>query len=250
LPSTIFGSTVNLNVPGHAVYDGNRIRFKATTAYDAPLYFSLSSAYPRESTVSITANGTTLTYPLYEDSDADSTVTVPLGSYAADTLVEISINFQNSADGRFYLPDNTPLLWQENPTATRRAVSILKSRAATDFRFSGNRLSATVTTNGESAILTTLPYDYRIAVTLDGKKVETVSALGAFLAIPVSGDGEHQITLTLSAPVSTAPMVLSFLGAAMLASLAVLELLVYRGRLTLPYLSARKEERDAEVDES
>ena len=250
-PLNVFGTKPNLNVEGYTVYDGNRVRFKVTAVSDAPIYLSLSTEYPRKSTVSVTANGTTVSYPLYAGSDAEHDVTVPLGSFDANTVVEVSINFPDSSDGRFYIPENANLLWQENSSAARQAIERLQSRSATDLRISGDSLSATiVTASGETTLQTTLPADFGFTVKVDGKRVETVSALGEFLAIPISGEGEHRITLTLNDPLETAPALLSALGALLLAAAAVLELLVCKGRITLPYLSEKKRSSDTEVDEA
>jgi uncharacterized membrane protein YfhO len=249
-PLTLFGSKAEKSVEGYTVYSGSRIRMKATVLTEAPLYLSLSTEYPRKSTVSVTANGTTLSYPLYADSEAEPNATVLLGSFEKDTVVEVAIHYTDSSDECFYLPTDASLLWQENPASAKQAVERLSSRSATDLRFSGDSLSATVVTSGESAILTTLPADFSFTVEVDGKRVETSRALDAFLAIPISGDGEHRITLTMHKPVGTAPILLSAFGAAAIVSLAVLELLVCRGRLSLPYLSFGKKRFQAEVDEA
>lgn len=248
--SSIFGSKAEQNCEGYTVYSGSRIRIKTTVQSDAPLYLLLSTEYPRRSTVSITANGTTLTYPLYEDMREEQSATVLLGSFAEGTAIEVAINYPDSSDGCFYLPVGGSLLWQESPSSIRQAVLLLASRGATDITYAGDTLSATVVTSGESAILTTLPADYGFTVKVDGKTVETSRALGAFLAIPISSDGEHRITLTMHEPAETAPTLLSAFGAAALAALAVLELLVFRGRLSLPYLSRKRKNADAEVDEA
>ena len=245
-PLNIFGTKVDLNLDDYTIYSGSRLRMKTTVLYETPLYFSISTKYPRESTVSITANGITTTYPLYQESDTATDVTVPLGVFEKDTIVEVAINFPNSSDGRFYLPDNTSFLWQENSESAKQAIERLASRGAKNLSLSGDTLSFTIETSGESAILTTLPANSCLVVSVDGKRVEAKEALGAFLAIPISGDGEHRITLTVSEPIGVGSAVASVLGSAAILAVGILELLVCRNKITLPYLSERKEE-DTEV---
>ncbi len=247
--TSIFGTKAQQAVTGYTVYSNTTsIRIKTVAESDAPLYFSLTTDYPRASTLSVNANGITETYPLYEGSDSERSVTVPLGSFSEGTVLEISIRFPSSSDGLFYLPEDARLLRQENPEAIRKAIELLSSRSASELTFSGNSLSATVVTNGESTVLTSLPAKSGITVKVDGRVVETKYALGEFLAIPISSDGEHRITLTLDEPIGALPTVLSAVGALSLVAFAVLELLVCRNRLSLPYLSCAKKPSDTEVN--
>lgn len=242
LSARVSGTKGTQGVNGYTVYSNmTSLGIKTTVTSDAPLYFTVTTEYPRASTLSVAADGVTVaTCPLYADSDADPSVTLPLGSFAEGTALELSISFRNSEDGCFYLPDGASLLLQEDPPSIERAIELLSSRAATNLKISGDSLSAVIVTSGKTWVQTTLPADFGITVRVDGRRVEAVRALGEFLAIPIEGDGEHRITLTLKDPVGVLPTVLSAIGALTLAALAVLELLVFRGRLRLPYLSQKR----------
>ncbi|MBR6545337.1 MAG: YfhO family protein [Clostridia bacterium] len=249
LTTRVSGTKASQSKDGYTVYSNiTSLGIKAQTVSDAPLYFTLSTEYPRASTLSVTADGVAVaTYPLYDSSLDEPSVTIPLGSFPLGTAIELSIRFKDSEDGCFYLPENASLLLGEDPSSIERAIGLLSERAASDLRISGETLSATIKTEGASFVQTTLPLDSAITVRVDGKRVQTVRALGEFLAIPISGDGEHRITLTLNDPVGPLPTALSAVGAVALLALAVLEALVCFGKLTLPYLSEKKEAGRTEV---
>ena len=77
--------------------------------------------------------------------------------------------------------------------------------------FMTNEVTGTITSDGDSLLVLTIPYENGWSAFVDGSEVPVMQANTLFMAVPVS-DGEHQVRLTYQTPGLAAGLVLSIAG--------------------------------------
>lgn len=89
-----------------------------------------------------------------------------------------------------------------------------------DDQPSGDSLRGTIEVDRPSYLITTIPYDSRFKVEIDGKEVETQAVNTSFLGAEVS-EGKHEIAITYRAPGKLCGMLMSACALAAAALLSV-----------------------------
>ena len=115
-------------------------------------------------------------------------------------------------EGRYYYTEE----------AISDAYSRLSAGAMTLDEFSSDRICGTVTAGEDTLLFTSIPADDGWRVTVDGKRVETVTVFGYLLGVPLS-EGEHRVELSYTAPGFGAGLAVSLLSAAAILLFAVYE---------------------------
>lgn len=209
----------SVRVDGYTVYERNVIEYTLQAPASGSLYFSLFTLYPREA--SITANGTSTV--LFEDAEDTTLGTVYLGEYAAGETVQVSLTFHSSSDRYFYIPEGSPLFWQADTASVTERLTELSASALSSPSLRGDALTGKIHADAGELLFTTLPYDGGWTVKVDGKPCKPESVMGCFLAIPLGGAGEHTVSISRTPPRDVFPIVLSFIGIALLSATVVLE---------------------------
>lgn len=111
------------------------------------------------------------------------------GYFEKATTVEVQVAFTGLQKIEMYKPEPVFLNIENFETAIEKI-----QQKGVDFQTSGRKATATVTSEKEELILTTIPYDAGWTAYIDGKKVEMDTFKRAFLAIPVTA-GTHEIEL-------------------------------------------------------
>ena len=197
-------STVNLGKPWyaekHTCFDisDQSIDASLTATIEMPvsgeLYFYQPTRFPRE-----------VSLKLYNRNDGERT---SYGTFAGnDTLRITSLGNQTAGDtlsltmtlkaSNLYYMNDTDWFYYLDWEVFENAMARLASDQLQIERYSEESFSGTITTSrADELILSTLAFDKGWKVTVDGKPVETVKALGSLVAFRVSGEaGTHTVKM-------------------------------------------------------
>jgi len=173
------------------------LTYKFTMPETAELFFYMPSNYPRE-----------MKMALIERNGSDKTVTWPGNFQGNDTTHIISLGKQN--EGANLSMQLQMLADKVYPMITEdffyyidmEVFEDVMSRLAEDqmkiTEYTGHSFTGTLTTSRENElVLTTIPYDKGWKVTVNGKEVETVKALGSLVAFHIDGAAGETYTIEM-----------------------------------------------------
>ncbi len=188
------------------------ISWVITAHEDGPVYMYLPTIYERETKMYI--NGEYRgNYYLYENYSIEY-----LGTYSAGESFEVKLELLESAvyfkEAQFYYADSDALEQFSAAMAEKNSATALN-------RTGGDRLELAVNAQEDSVLFTTIPMEEGWTVLVDGEKVPVITTMGgALIAVEVPA-GEHDIVLDFFPAGMKAGLVLTAVGALMLAVMLI-----------------------------
>ncbi len=259
VPVKVTQSDVGMGAPYYAerhtcyssVSDSSVITYSFEVPQDGEVFFYLPTKYPREVTLTLT-NDTTGDYTECGKWGTGENLRIAsLGVHSKGDRLTLRV----TPTGKdIYYVKSEPVIAMIDKTAFEDAFARLASDQFLIEDYTEHSFDGSVTTSRDNElILTTLAYDSGWKVTVDGKEVETVKALGALVAFRVDGDaGTHDIQLVYRP--RTLVLGLTISGISVLLFLALLifspvlrRVPILRGVVsTVPRKKAETKEQDAE----
>lgn len=202
VPVKVTQNEIGLGAPYYAekhtcyssLSDASVITYSFEVPQDGEVFFYLPTKYPREVTLSLT-NDTTGDYTeCGKWGTGENLRIVSLGVHSKGDKLTLRMT---PTGHDLYFVKFDPVITMIDKAAFEDAFSRL---AADQFHIEDcteHSFDGTVTTSrNDELILTTLAYDSGWKITVDGKEVETVKALGALVAFRVNGSaGTHDIQM-------------------------------------------------------
>jgi len=119
----------------------------------------------------------------------DSYAAIKLGSFKADEIVNVDIEFIYGDD--IELED--VWVYSENIEVYKKVMAELKNGQLNIKNMTSSLIEGEITVNGaEQLLLLTIPYDTYLKVYIDGEQVETIKALDSLIAVKMDS-GRHTI---------------------------------------------------------
>lgn len=214
LPETVIPSDCYTEPYGDAVkYVGNAnaadpvINVHFTTVSSNPVYMYLRTTFKEPVNLWISTekdeNGTFINHESFGDGQYFSSGEygiVYLDSYEPGTEVEVRLTLRDdNNDGEKFAIIQNFFFYELNMDAMAQDLSLLKENQWNITDYTDRYLEGTITAKEGQMMLTTIPSEPGWTVRVDGKKVDTVEVLKAFIGIPLS-PGEHTITMKYTPP--------------------------------------------------
>lgn len=227
------------------------LSYTFTVPKTGEIYFYLPTNYPREVELTLSNDSLGEVTDCGKWGTGENLRIVSLGiQNAGDTL---TLNVTPTGSDLYYV-SNEPVLCMIDEEAFTNAFARLATDQLNVTAHTEDSMSGTLTTSrSDELILTTLSYDSGWRITVDGKAVDTVKALGSLVAFRVEGEaGIHEIemvyrpdTLTLGLQISGISVVI-FLALVALSPL-IKKVPILRGLVaTVP---GKKKMIEAEADD-
>ena len=259
VPVKVTQSDIGLGAPYYAekhtcyssVSDSSVVTYRFTVPKDGEVFFYLPTKYPREVTLSLTNNTTDDYTECGKWGTGENLRIVSLGIHSEGE--ELTLRMTPTGKDLYFVRSE-PTIAMIDKEAFEDAFARLASDQFLIKDYTEHSFDGTLTTSRDNElILTTLAYDSGWKVTVDGKEVETVKALGALVAFRVDGDaGTHDIQMVYRP--RTLVLGLTISGISVLLFLALLifspvlrRVPILRGVVsTVPRQKQQQTERDAD----
>lgn len=211
-------------IQGHTKYTaeaetGSYVTLTVTAPTDGELFFFAPSDYTRLTKMYV--NGTNKG----EYFGSDSTRIISLGVFDEGDIVKVKLELE---DEDLYLAKNEDYFYYLDIDAFREAFATLGSNPQfeVDEGHTDEYLSGKITTTeSDSMILSTIPYDKGWKVLVDGVEVETYETLDALMAFDIPDAGEHTLEMKYSPRIYTVGAIISVSGIIIFAAICLLELI-------------------------
>ncbi len=195
-PITYSVTTSECSISGGASYHqysgkGGTVTYTFTTTESGEVFFYLPSDYPRE--VDLTLDGKSMgTFYGNETSRI-----VSLGEHPANKTMRLTMTLKSND---LYVTKNADAIFSLDMSVFEEAINELKkNQLIVGEDWTQDDISGTMTTNQPNqTVMTTIPYDEGWIITVDGKEVENVEALGALVSFEIEDAGEHEVRLKYS----------------------------------------------------
>ncbi|WP_371298192.1 YfhO family protein [Paraeggerthella sp.] len=136
--------------------------------------------------------------------------------YSKEPQTSITLHFDLKGDYRF---TNMSVVCQPVKNMSNR-IDALKADPVEDLKFGTNEITASIDASKPKALFLSVPYSKGWTATVDGKPAEIKRANTAFMALELE-PGHHEIELRYLTPGLREGMILSGIGLAALAGLAL-----------------------------
>lgn len=176
--------------------------------------------------------------------DGDNYAIMNLGEYESGERVRVRISIDNE-DNAAYWSDN--LFYSFNFEQFEQDVTKLQKNSWEVTSHEGNYVEGRVNTkSGDEVLFTTIPQENGWIVKVNGKEVETSTALDSLITIPLE-KGENVITMEFSPDYFKLAVILSLSG---LAALILIFLFEYKnGKIIKRLLSKTKDESNISLSD-
>lgn len=228
LESTKDTGCKRVSTTGHKGYkpDGSggtsKVTYTLNVDSEMPLYVYFPSNYPRKAAFYI--DGVKEGY--YFDGKDFSIKEV--GTFDVGEVVTVDLQLTGDS---LYIRNDAHFFWYFDEAAFIDAVTELQDGSMTAYSKVDHKIYGTVTVpDGDSVMLTTIPYDAGWEVKVDGKAVTTVPVLDDTLLAFEITPGEHKIEMVYKADCLTNGLLLSIAGILLFAACWVAEYLYDRRR--------------------
>lgn len=236
-----------------SVTSSSILSYRFTVPRDGEVFFYLPTNYPREVALSLYDSESGEVTDCGKWGTGENLRIVSLGVHKAGE--ELTLRVAPKGKDLYYI-SGEPTIVMIDETEFEAAFSRLASDQLviadyTEYSFDGQ---LTTSRDGE-LILTTLAYDQGWQITVDGKEVETVKALGSLVAFRVDGEaGEHEISMTYRPRTLTLGLWISGISTLIFLALIVLSPLLRRAPLLRGVVSTvprkKREDEETETDET
>ncbi len=229
---------------GHTCYtldnkSSGTLTYQAVMPLDGELYYYMPTNYPREVSLTITNATTGMTLSKGRFGNGESFRIVSLGQYAEGD--ELTLRVKSEGNGLYYATDVPTMYcidWEVFEDAfSRLSRDQLEITEYTESFFKGTLRAS----QGNELVMTTLAFDKGWKITVDGREVEPVKALGSLVAFRVEGDpGQvHEIEMvyrpnTLVIGTGVSLVSLAIYGALVIGEPLLKHIPVVRGLVTVP----------------
>ncbi|MBR5253405.1 MAG: YfhO family protein [Clostridia bacterium] len=213
---------------GHKGYkpDGSgsssKVTYTISIDSDKTVYAYFPSSYPRKATLYV--DGVKQGY--YFDSKDFSIKEI--GTYEAGETVTVDLQLTTDS---LYIRNDAHFFWYFDEEAYLEAVAEIAKGSMDAYSKVDHKITGTVNVpEGDSVMLTTIPYDAGWEIKVDGKKVETVPVLEDTLLAFAITPGEHTIEMTYKASCLINGLLISIGGILIFAAVWVAESLYIKKR--------------------
>jgi len=213
-------------VAPHYEYIKSNAKESATLTYtlqvpeDAELFFYMPSEKPREVLLSLAKNGTEYTVGSFAGKESNGIVS--LGKHTAGDIVQITVRLKEDrvcpliGENYFYYLNRAVF----EDSMSRLSQDQYKITAYTESSFSG-----TFTASRErELVMTTIPYDNGWKITVDGREIQPIKALGSVVAFYIDGEAgqTHTVDLVYSPNTLWIGLTVSLISIGLLSALILL----------------------------
>lgn len=172
------------------------VTFHTTAVADGVVYMQFPTYTAWSKKASVYVNGVFLT----EYFTNETACAMELGTFKAGDNINVELRLNNGdvtldKDKLYIAADTDSFFWYVDYAAMNEAFDYLSEAGLYVEKFNNSSLEGYISVpQGQELVFTTIPYDAGWNVYVDGKKVETKTALGALLAFETTA-GEHEIKM-------------------------------------------------------
>lgn len=218
-------STTNLSTKKNTSYHEYRpevsgssatLTYTFTAETTGEYFFYLPSDYPREVDLKVNnkSNGT-----FYA---SETTRIVSLGFFDEGDTVNIGMTLK--ADVLYVTPNVSSVYYMDIKLAESALAELAREQLVVSDDWSEDHITGTYTTSeNNTTVFTTLPYDEGWKVYVDGEQIEYVKALEAVIAFEIENAGEHEIEFKYAPKTFTLGMTISLLSLALFILIIIFE---------------------------
>ncbi len=197
------------------------LSYTATMPKDAELFFYMPSDYQREVKLSLSYNSITIGKGTFGANE--TTRIIPLGKQPADR--ELTLHMQLAADNLYPMTGENCFYYLDR-TVFEDVMKRLGEDQFIITDYSETYFKGTFTASeSHELVMTTIPYDKGWNITVDGKEVEPVKALGSLVAFYIDGNtGQtHRVELVYRPNTYVIGLYATLISTAILAVIILLE---------------------------
>lgn len=188
-------STTNLSKKTNSSYIEYRPENSDSTAtlsysFNAPTtgeyFFYLPSDYPREVKLKVNNKDNGTFYA------SETKRIVSLGTFDSGELVKVSMTL--SADVLYVTPEISAIYYMDVELVQDALTVLASEQLVVSDDWSEDNITGTLkTSQNDTTVLTTLPYDEGWKVIVDGKEIEYTKTLDALISFNIEDAGEHDV---------------------------------------------------------
>lgn len=212
---------------GHTCYSLDDSKSKGVLTYafqttvDAELFYYMPTNYPREVSLSVVNNtdGTNESYGKFGNGESFRIVSLGLQESGKDLVVRA----KTEGNGLYYVT-NQPCIYYIDKAVFEDVMARLAQDQLIITDYTEGSFAGMFTASREKElVMTTLAYDEGWQITVDGKAVEPVKALGSVIAFYVEGDAgqTHEISMVYRPRVFVIGLWISAVSIVLYAGLAI-----------------------------